>query len=64
MTSQHAGDVCGEKVILTTELRDLHSRLVSLSNDRDKSLADLDEVSFDASSIHFLYKYQCLFLMK
>ncbi|XP_042016065.1 kinesin-related protein 4-like [Salvia splendens] len=40
----HAGDVCGEKVILTTELRDLHSRLVSLSNDRDKSLADLDEM--------------------
>ncbi|KAG6402959.1 hypothetical protein SASPL_135174 [Salvia splendens] len=40
----HAGDVCGEKVILTTELRDLHTRLVSLSNDRDKSLADLDEM--------------------
>ncbi|KAL1539789.1 putative serine/threonine-protein kinase kinX [Salvia divinorum] len=40
----HAGDVCGEKVILTTELKELHSRLLSLSDERDKSLADLDEM--------------------
>ncbi|XP_057800811.1 uncharacterized protein LOC131016195 [Salvia miltiorrhiza] len=40
----HAGEVYGEKAILATELRELQSRLHFLSDDRDKSLADLDEM--------------------
>ncbi|XP_042007196.1 uncharacterized protein LOC121755838 isoform X2 [Salvia splendens] len=40
----HAGEVYGEKAILATELRELHSRLRSLSDDRDQSLAYLDEM--------------------
>lgn len=41
---QHAGEVYGEKAILATELRELQSRLLSLSDERDKSLCILDEV--------------------
>ncbi|KAL8530695.1 hypothetical protein ACS0TY_007653 [Phlomoides rotata] len=39
-----AGDVYGEKAILATELRELQSRVLSLSDERDKSLAVLDEM--------------------
>lgn len=41
---QHAGEIYGEKAILATELKELQSRLSSLSGERDKSLAILDEV--------------------
>ncbi|KAK9281754.1 hypothetical protein L1049_004659 [Liquidambar formosana] len=40
----HAGEVYGEKSILATEARELQSRLLSLSDERDKSLAILDEM--------------------
>ncbi|CAL5425282.1 unnamed protein product [Camellia sinensis] len=40
----HAGEVYGEKAILATEVRELQSRLLSLSDERDKSLAVLDEM--------------------
>ncbi|KAL2540604.1 hypothetical protein Adt_01582 [Abeliophyllum distichum] len=40
----HAGEVYGEKAILATELRELQSRVLSLSDERDKSLAILDEM--------------------
>ncbi|GFP97849.1 hypothetical protein PHJA_001929000 [Phtheirospermum japonicum] len=35
----HAGEVYGEKAILGTELKELQSRVLSLSDERDKSLA-------------------------
>lgn len=41
---QHAGEVYGERAILATEVRELQSRLLSLSDERDKSLATLEEV--------------------
>lgn len=34
----------GEKAILATEVKELQSRLLSLADERDKSLAILDEV--------------------
>ncbi|PNY14121.1 calponin homology domain-containing protein [Trifolium pratense] len=40
----HAGEIYGEKAILATELKELQSRLASLSNERDNSLAILDEM--------------------
>ncbi|CAA0832089.1 Unknown protein [Striga hermonthica] len=40
----HAGEVYGEKAILGTELRELQSRVLSLSDKRDKSLEVLDEM--------------------
>ena len=40
----HAGEVYGEKAILATELRELQSRLLGLSEERDKSLAILEEM--------------------
>ncbi|KAI4301283.1 hypothetical protein L6164_034576 [Bauhinia variegata] len=40
----HAGEVYGEKAILATEMRELQSRLLSLSDERDNSLAVLDEM--------------------
>ncbi|XP_011082547.2 uncharacterized protein LOC105165281 [Sesamum indicum] len=40
----HAGEVYGEKAILATELRELQSRVLSLSDERDKSLAVLHEM--------------------
>ncbi|XWS76439.1 hypothetical protein CRYUN_Cryun01aG0176300 [Craigia yunnanensis] len=40
----HSGEVFGEKAILATEVRELQSRLLSLSEERDKSLAILDEM--------------------
>lgn len=41
---QRAGEVYGEKAVLATEVGELQSRLRSLSDERDKSLAILDEV--------------------
>lgn len=43
---QHAGEVYGEKAILATELRELQSRALSLSVERDKYLDVLSEVHF------------------
>ncbi|KAK6141428.1 hypothetical protein DH2020_024833 [Rehmannia glutinosa] len=40
----NAGEVYGEKAILATELRELQSRVLSLSDERDKSLEVLDEM--------------------
>ncbi|CAN6702471.1 unnamed protein product [Malus baccata var. baccata] len=40
----HAGEVFGEKAILATEARELQSRLLNLSDERDKSLAFLNEL--------------------
>lgn len=40
----HAGEVYGEKAILATETRELQSRLLSLSDERDSSLSILDEM--------------------
>ncbi|KZV32407.1 hypothetical protein F511_03690 [Dorcoceras hygrometricum] len=40
----HAGEVYGEKSILATELRELQSRVLYLADERDKSLAVLDEM--------------------
>ncbi|XP_024017349.1 uncharacterized protein LOC112090398 isoform X2 [Morus notabilis] len=40
----HAGEVHGEKAILATEMKELQSRLLCLSDERDKSLATLDEM--------------------
>ncbi|KAF5455075.1 hypothetical protein F2P56_024688 [Juglans regia] len=42
--NMHAGEVYGEKAILATEVRELQSRLLCLSDERDKSLAILDEM--------------------
>ncbi|KAG7967469.1 hypothetical protein I3843_08G100100 [Carya illinoinensis] len=42
--NMHAGEVYGEKAILATEVRDLQSQLLSMSDERDRSLAILDEV--------------------
>ncbi|KAL1550199.1 hypothetical protein AAHA92_18197 [Salvia divinorum] len=42
--SMHAGEVYGEKAILATELRELQSRTLSLSVERDKYLAVLNEM--------------------
>ncbi|KAK4731905.1 hypothetical protein R3W88_024893 [Solanum pinnatisectum] len=39
----HAGEVYGEKSILATEVKELQSRLLGLADERDKSLAVLDE---------------------
>ncbi|XP_042518062.1 uncharacterized protein LOC122091892 [Macadamia integrifolia] len=41
----HAGEVYGEKAILATELRELQARIQNLSDEREKSLAVLDEMS-------------------
>ncbi|KAK6164714.1 hypothetical protein DH2020_001578 [Rehmannia glutinosa] len=40
----NAGEVYGEKAILATELRELQSRVLSVSDERDKSLEVLDEM--------------------
>ncbi|XP_073063419.1 uncharacterized protein [Primulina eburnea] len=40
----HAGEVYGERSILATELRELQSRVLYLSDERDRSLAVLDEM--------------------
>ncbi|KAK1372950.1 nuclear mitotic apparatus protein 1-like [Heracleum sosnowskyi] len=40
----HAGEVYGEKAILSTEMRELQSRLRNLSDERVKALAILDEI--------------------
>lgn len=53
---QHAGEVYGERSILATEVRELQSRLLCLSDERDKSLAILDKVGaqliFDSLSFN------------
>ncbi|KAI3848035.1 hypothetical protein MKX03_028972 [Papaver bracteatum] len=41
----HAGEVYGEKSILATEMRELQSRLINLSDERDESLSILDEMN-------------------
>lgn len=46
MMSQHAGEVYGEKSILATEVKELENRLLNLSEERNKSLAVLDEACF------------------
>ena len=51
---QHAGEVYGEKAILATEVRELQSRLLCLSDERDKSLATLDEVPININVCKFL----------
>ncbi|PIA26498.1 hypothetical protein AQUCO_09200005v1 [Aquilegia coerulea] len=40
----HAGEVYGEKAILATEARELQSRLLNLSFERDRSLGILEEI--------------------
>ncbi|KAJ0791259.1 hypothetical protein HanOQP8_Chr01g0003511 [Helianthus annuus] len=40
----HAGEVNAEKAILATELKELQLRLFTLSDERKRSLAILDEV--------------------
>lgn len=40
----HAGEVYGEKAILATEVKELQSRLLCLSDERDNSLAILDNM--------------------
>ncbi|XP_010474950.1 PREDICTED: uncharacterized protein LOC104754451 [Camelina sativa] len=40
----HAGEVYGEKSILATEVKELENRLLNLSEERNKSLAVLDEM--------------------
>ncbi|CAL4900746.1 unnamed protein product [Urochloa decumbens] len=40
----HAGEVFGEKAILTTEARELQSRLQRLSNERNKYLVIIEEI--------------------
>jgi hypothetical protein len=40
----HSGEVYGEKAILATEMRELQTRLLGLSVQRDSSLAVLDEM--------------------
>ncbi|KAM6558611.1 hypothetical protein CsatA_027850 [Cannabis sativa] len=42
--SMQAGEVYGEKAILATEVRELESRLLCLSDEKDKSLTILDEM--------------------
>lgn len=49
---QNAGEVYGEKAILATEVRELQSRLVSMSDERNKALAMLDEVMSSALTPH------------
>ncbi|KAI3869017.1 hypothetical protein MKW98_021830 [Papaver atlanticum] len=41
----HAGEVYGEKSILATEMRELQSRVINLSDERDESLSILDEMN-------------------
>ncbi|PWA68154.1 hypothetical protein CTI12_AA310680 [Artemisia annua] len=40
----HAGEVCAEKAILATELKELQLRLFTISDERNRSLAILDEM--------------------
>ncbi|KAL8054979.1 hypothetical protein ABFX02_04G026400 [Erythranthe guttata] len=42
--AMHAGEIYGEKAILATELKELQSRVLSLSDERDKYLTVLDEM--------------------
>lgn len=42
--TQDAGEVYGERSILSTEVTELENRLLNLSEDRDKSLSVLHEV--------------------
>lgn len=40
----HAGEVYGERAILATEARELQSRLLKLSDEREKSLSVIEEI--------------------
>lgn len=40
----HAGEVYGEKSILATEVKELQTRLLGLSDEKDKSISILDEM--------------------
>ncbi|KAJ6800276.1 uncharacterized protein M6B38_203240 [Iris pallida] len=40
----HAGDIYGEKAILSTEARELQSRLLTLSDERDRSFSIIEEI--------------------
>ncbi|XP_072960787.1 uncharacterized protein [Typha angustifolia] len=42
--NMHAGEVFGEKSILATEARELQSRLITLSDERSKSLTVIEEM--------------------
>ncbi|KAI3829628.1 hypothetical protein L1987_03755 [Smallanthus sonchifolius] len=42
--NMHAGEVYAEKAILATELKELQHRLITLSDERNRSLAILDEM--------------------
>ncbi|KAI9180514.1 hypothetical protein LWI28_005557 [Acer negundo] len=44
INDMHGGEVYGEKAILATEARELQTRLLCLSEERDKSLAVLDQM--------------------
>ncbi|KAK3193861.1 hypothetical protein Dsin_025171 [Dipteronia sinensis] len=44
INDMHGGEVYGEKAILATEVRELQTRLLCLSEERDKSLAVLDQM--------------------
>ncbi|KAG1371014.1 hypothetical protein COCNU_16G001080 [Cocos nucifera] len=44
VNDMHAGEVYGEKAILATEARELQSRLLSLSDERNKSLSVIEEI--------------------
>ncbi|ONK68004.1 uncharacterized protein A4U43_C05F6190 [Asparagus officinalis] len=41
---KHAGEVYGEKAVLSTEARELQSRLLKLSDERDKSVSIINEI--------------------
>ncbi|KAK2649232.1 hypothetical protein Ddye_016721 [Dipteronia dyeriana] len=44
INDMHGGEIYGEKAILATEVRELQTRLICLSEERDKSLAVLDQM--------------------
>ncbi|CAN6707577.1 unnamed protein product [Malus baccata var. baccata] len=54
----HAREVFGDKAILATEARELQSRLLNLSDERDKSLEILNEVDSTSLNINSLVKNQ------
>ncbi|ONK62835.1 uncharacterized protein A4U43_C07F8620 [Asparagus officinalis] len=43
-SDRHAGEVYGEKSVLSTEARELQSRLLNLSDERDKSFSVIEEI--------------------
>lgn len=61
---QHAGEIYGERAILATEVRELQSRLLSLCDERDRSLAVLDEVLLTLASCSTRMTISSLEIMK